>query len=237
MLRVENLETGYGDSQVLFDVSFDIAAGEILGMVGRNGMGKSTTLRSIAGLTPPWRGSIMFEGAELSGRKPYRIARAGVALVPEGRRIFSTLSVRENLIAARLPAPTTTTDDSSWDLDRVLGLFPRLGERLHNMGNQLSGGEQQMLAIGRSLMMNPRLLMLDEAFEGLAPSVRDEIWQAVHALGKTGQAILLVDSHVDRIAEFADRLLIMELGHLVWQGTSTEFNADAEALKSAYLAV
>ena len=232
MLTVENLEAGYGPAQVLFGVSFAVAAGEVVTLIGRNGMGKTTTIRTLMGLLPARGGSAVFAGEELTGLPSYRIARRGLGLVPEGRMIFPTLSVEENLVAtaaARFGPPR-------WTLSRVYAFFPRLAERCANMGDQLSGGEQQMLAIGRALMTNPRLLILDEATEGLAPLVRAEIWSCLQALKREGQAILLVDKHIEAVTRIADRHVVLEKGHVVWTGTSAELAADA-SVRTRYLQV
>jgi branched-chain amino acid transport system ATP-binding protein len=232
MLTVENLQASYGPAQVLFDITFSIGKGEVVTLLGRNGMGKTTTINTIMGLLPTRGGTVIFEGDTLTGQPPYRIAQHGLGLVPEGRQVFPTLTVEENLIAtsaARFGPPT-------WTLERVYEFFPRLKERRGNMGNQLSGGEQQMLAIGRALMTNPRLLILDEATEGLAPLVRREIWECLARLKRDGQSILLVDKHLDAMLKLAERHVIIEKGHVVWTGTSAELAADS-ALKQRYLQV
>lgn len=233
-LSVKGLASHYGMSQALFDVSFDVKNQSTCGLVGRNGMGKTTTIRCISGLQDISAGSIFFQGQDLTALKPYEIARFGVGLVPEGRRILASLSVEENLVAAALSPKDRSCD---WDLDRVYELFPRLKERRGNWGNQLSGGEQQMLAIGRALMLNPRLLILDEAFEGLAPVIRADIWEAIAKLKQNGQTILLVDSAIDRMASLVDSLVIIELGNVVWQGSSDDFKAQAQKLKDNYLSL
>jgi branched-chain amino acid transport system ATP-binding protein len=222
MLEVENLETSYGASQVLFGISFAVAAGEVVTLLGRNGMGKTTTVRSIMSLTRPKAGSVRLEGRTLTGLPAYRVAQAGIGLVPEGRQIFPNLTVRENLVATARPAA------GGWTLDKVHGYFPRLAERSNNMGNQLSGGEQQMLAIGRALMTNPKLLILDEATEGLAPLVRKEIWRCLAALKGERQAILVIDKNLDALLKLADRHIIVEKGRVVWQGRSAELAAVPE---------
>ena len=232
MLAAEGLCAGYGQSQVLFGMGLAVAAGEVVTLMGRNGMGKTTTIRAILGLTPPWAGSVRFAGTELRGLRADQIARRGLGLVPEGRQVFPNLTVRENLVATARPAAPGAAEP--WDLPRVLALFPRLAERQRNMGHQLSGGEQQMLAIGRALMTNPRLLVLDEATEGLSPMVRGEIWACLARLKREGQAILVVDKHVDRLLALADRHVVIEKGRRVWQGTSAEFLA-APGLKERYL--
>jgi branched-chain amino acid transport system ATP-binding protein len=232
MLHVETLKAAYGAAQVLFDVSFSVGEGEMVTLLGRNGMGKTTTISTIMGLMPAAGGRIAFDGTELCGLPPYRIAQAGLGLVPEGRQIFPTLNVEENLIAtaaARFGAPR-------WRLADVYELFPSLAERRRNMGNQLSGGEQQMLAIGRSLMTNPKLLILDEATEGLAPLIRNEIWTSLKRLKAEGQAILLVDKHIDALLKLADRHVVIEKGHVVWSGTSAALVADP-TVRQRYLQV
>jgi branched-chain amino acid transport system ATP-binding protein len=232
MLHVETLKAAYGAAQVLFDVSFSVGEGEMVTLLGRNGMGKTTTISTIMGLMPAAGGRIAFDGAELGGLPPYRIAQAGLGLVPEGRQIFPTLNVEENLIAtaaARFGAPR-------WRLADVYELFPSLAERRRNMGNQLSGGEQQMLAIGRSLMTNPKLLILDEATEGLALLIRNEIWTSLKRLKAEGQAILLVDKHIDALLKLADRHVVIEKGHVVWSGTSAALVADP-TVRQRYLQV
>ena len=232
MLTVENIEAAYGPAQVLFGVSFTVSAGEVVTLLGRNGMGKTTTLRTIMGLLPAKGGSATFDGVPLTGQPSYRIAQAGLGLVPEGRQVFPTLSVEENLVAtaaARFGPPR-------WTLERVYEFFPRLAERRGHMGNQLSGGEQQMLAIGRALMTNPRLLILDEATEGLAPLVRAEIWDRLARLKGEGQAILLVDKHIEALTRLADRHVVIEKGHVVWTGTSGALVADP-TVRQKYLQV
>ena len=231
MLAVEKLQAGYGPAQVLFDVSFAVGAGEVVTLLGRNGMGKTTTIRTLMGLLPARGGSARFSDEELLGRPPYRIAQRGLGLVPEGRMIFPTLSVEENLVAT-----AAVRHGAQWTLSRVYQFFPRLAERRRNMGNQLSGGEQQMLAIGRALMTNPRLLILDEATEGLAPLIRSEIWSCLGRLKNEGQAILLVDKHLDALTRIADRHVVIEKGHVVWSGTSAALAADA-SVKARYLQV
>ena len=224
MLQIETLKAAYGAAQVLFDVSFTVGKGEMVTLLGRNGMGKTTTISTIMGLMPAAGGRIAFDGAELGGLPPYRIAQAGLGLVPEGRQIFPTLNVEENLIAtaaARFGPPR-------WQLKDVYEMFPSLAERRRNMGNQLSGGEQQMLAIGRSLMTNPKLLILDEATEGLAPLIRNEIWASLKRLKAEGQAIILVDKHIDALLKFADRHVVIEKGHVVWSGTSAALDQRTE---------
>ncbi len=208
MLAVEKLQAGYGPAQVLFDVSFSVGAGEVVTLLGRNGMGKTTTIRTLMGLLPARGGTATFEGEHLIKLPPYRIAQRGLGLVPEGRQVFPTLSVEENLIATA----AARHGQARWTLQRVYEFFPRLAERRDNMGNQLSGGEQQMLAIGRALMTNPKLLILDEATEGLAPLIRSEIWACLARLKSEGQSILLVDKHLDALTRIADRHVVIEKG-------------------------
>ena len=223
LLEVNHLQAGYGNSQVLFDVSFAIAAGGSATLLGRNGMGKTTSIRAVLGLTPALGGTVLFCGERVDGWSADRIARMGMALVPEGRMIFPTLSVRENLIAF---AGNRNHSNTPWTLERVYALFPRLQERHRHMGNQLSGGEQQMLAIGRALMTNPHLLVLDEATEGLAPLVREDIWSCLHALRAEGQSILVIDKYVQKLVQLADHHTIIERGRVVWQGGSQALEAD-----------
>ena len=233
MLEVRDLETSYGTSQVLFGMSFNINEGEVVSLLGRNGMGKTTTIRSLMGMVNPHRGSIAFEGQELRSLKDYQIAKVGLGLVPEGRQIFPNLTVRENLVAT---AANRSGAAEPWTVDRVVEMFPNLGDRMNNMGNQLSGGEQQMLAVGRALMTNPRLLILDEATEGLAPLIRTEIWRCLEGLKAKGQSILVIDKNVDALTRIGDRHYIVERGKVVWQGTSAELRAD-EDLQHRYLGV
>jgi branched-chain amino acid transport system ATP-binding protein len=235
MLEVRGLEAAYGASQVLFGVDLAIGAGEVVSLLGRNGMGKTTAVRSILGLLPPRAGSIRFENAAIAGLPAYRVAQAGIGLVPEGRQIFPNLSVKENLIATARP-PRTGSTTEAWTLERLYRLFPRLAEREANMGSQLSGGEQQMLAVGRALMTNPRLLILDEATEGLAPLVRAEIWRVLTALKQSGQAILVIDKNVEALARIADRHYILEKGRIVWSGDSAALRGDT-ALRERYLGI
>jgi len=222
LLAVDKIETRYGLSQVLFGISLAIAPGEMVTLMGRNGMGKTTTVRSIMGLTPAMAGSIRFGGKEIASLPSFRVAKLGVGLVPEGRQIFPNLTTRENLVAT---AANFGKAADPWTLDKVLELFPRLGERLGNMGNLLSGGEQQMLAIGRALMTNPRLLILDEATEGLAPLIRAEIWSCLSRLKAAGQSILVIDKNVEALTKIADRHYIIERGKVVWSGNSAELAA------------
>ena len=233
LLEVENLETTYGTSQVLFGLSMRIEVGEAVTLLGRNGMGKTTTVRSILGLTRPFKGSVAFRGERIERLAPDRIARLGIALVPEGRQIFPNLSVREHLVAF---AENRSGRRDPWTPERVFELFPRLKERENNQGNQLSGGEQQMLAIGRALVTNPHLLILDEATEGLAPLVREEIWKCLGRLRAAGQTILVIDKYIERLVKLADRHTIIERGRVAWQGSSAELDAD-RGLWHRYLGV
>jgi branched-chain amino acid transport system ATP-binding protein len=233
MLRVENLEAFYGDSQALFGMAFAVDAGEVVTLMGRNGMGKTTTVHAVMGVLPGCRGTVAFDGQRVDHLPSFRIARLGLGLVPEGRQIFPNLSVRENLVAA---SANRTGRANPWTLARVFEFFPRLGERQGNRGNQLSGGEQQMLAIGRALMTNPRLLILDEATEGLAPMIRQEIWACLARLKREGQAILVIDKNVNNLIALADRHYIVEKGRVVWSGSSTALAADT-GLQHRYLGV
>ena len=229
ILAIDGLKTCYGLSQVLFGVSFSIAPGEMVTLMGRNGMGKTTTVRSIMGLTPARAGRVRFGGAEIRGLPSYKVAQLGLGLVPEGRQIFPNLTVRENLVA-------TAAGQGEWTLERVHELFPRLAERATSMGNQLSGGEQQMLAIGRALMTNPKLLILDEATEGLAPLIRRDIWNCLARLKATGLSILVIDKNVGALMRVADRHVIIERGRVVWQGASAALAA-APDVQHRYLGV
>ncbi len=233
MLELREVETCYGPSQVLFGVSLRVAAGEVVTLLGRNGVGKTTTVRSIMGLAPPRTGQVLLDGRPIQGLPSYRVAQAGVGLVPEGRQVFPNLTVRENLVAT---AANRHEAREPWTLDRVLELFPALAARQRAMGATLSGGEQQMLAIGRALMTNPRLLVLDEATEGLAPLVRAQIWRCLARLKAAGQSILLIDKNVEALTRLADRHYIIEKGRVVWTGTSPELAADA-ALRRRFLGV
>ena len=227
MLRVEHLAASYGPAPVLFDIGFEVGAGEVVTLLGRNGMGKTTTIRTVMGLVAARAGTVSFDGVSLVGLPPYRVAQAGLGLVPEGRQVFPTLTVEENLVAtaaARFGAPR-------WGLRDVYHLFPRLAERRRHRGDQLSGGEQQMLAIGRALMTNPKLLLLDEATEGLAPLLRAEIWSCLARLKAEGQAILLVDKHVEAMQTLADRHVVIEKGCVVWTGSSAALSADPSIAK------
>ena len=234
MLSLKNIQSGYGLSQVLFDVSFEIAAGEVVALLGRNGMGKTTLVRTIFGELALQAGSLQIDGQEIGGWSTDRIARLGLAIVPEGRQCFPNLTVREHLTA--FAAQRNDASTQQWDLERVFEMFPRLRERARNLGNQLSGGEQQMLAIGRALVTNPRLLVLDEATEGLAPLVREEIWQCLARLRQSGQTILVIDKYVERLLKLADRHVILERGRVVWQGSSAALKAD-RTLWTRYLGV
>lgn len=233
LLDVRGLEAGYGASQVLFGIDLELREGEVATLLGRNGMGKSTTLRTLFGLLPVSAGEIRFAGQRIDGRGTDAIARLGLALVPEGRQIFPNLTVREHLAAF---AENRARHSNPWTIERVFELFPALTGRAHHLGTQLSGGEQQMLAIGRALMTNPRLLILDEATEGLAPRVRDDIWRCLAQLKAEGQAILVIDKYVERLVGLADRHTILERGRVVWRGPSAELAADRE-LWHRYLGV
>lgn len=225
MLQVTDIETFYGRSQVLFGVSMEVGAGEVITVMGRNGMGKTTLIRSILGLTPPKSGSIRFEGKELRNQPSYVAARSGIALVPEGRQIFPTLTVRENLIAT---AANRSSLADSWTLERVFEMFPILADRHNAYGKTLSGGEQQMLSIGRALMTNSKLLILDDATEGLAPLVCVEIWNCLERIKESGQAILIIDRNLETLIRIADRHYIMEKGRFVWSGSSAKLAAEPE---------
>jgi branched-chain amino acid transport system ATP-binding protein len=233
MLTLENIVAGYGESQVLNGISFGVGAAQVVTLLGRNGMGKTTTVRAIMGLIRPSAGHIRFDGAEITGAAPYRIAQRGIGLVPEGRQIFPTLSVEENLIAT---AANRAGGTPRWDLPAIYALFPRLAERRRQSGAKLSGGEQQMLAIGRALMTNPRLLVLDEATEGLAPLIRAEIWQVLAKLRAEGQAILLIDKNLAAVMRLADWHVVIEKGRVVWQGDSAALAA-APKIRDTYLHV
>jgi branched-chain amino acid transport system ATP-binding protein len=227
MLEVRGIETAYGSSQVLFGVSLTVQPGECITLIGRNGMGKTTTVKSIMGMLTPRAGSVAMEGRALSGQASWRAARAGLGLVPEGRQIFPNLSVRENLVAT---AGNRHGRAQPWTLDTVYTMFPRLKERERNLGANLSGGEQQMLAIGRALMTNPKLLILDEATEGLAPLIRAEIWACLSRLRDTGLAMIVIDKNIGPLLNLADRHYVLEKGRVVWQGQSEELRARPEVL-------
>ncbi|MEK9683205.1 MAG: ABC transporter ATP-binding protein [Rhodospirillaceae bacterium] len=233
MLEVKGLETAYGKSQVLFGMSFSIEAGQVVTLMGRNGMGKTTTIRSICGLVPAKSGSIVFEGEEILGLPPHLVARAGIGLVPEGRQIFPNLSVKENLIAT---AHNGSRSENPWTLEKVLDYFPSVAARIDGMGNELSGGEQQMLAIGRALMTNPKLLILDEATEGLAPKIRAEIWSTLEKLKLEGQSIIVIDKNLAALNRIADRHFIIEKGVIVWSGVPAELQRGAN-VRERYLGV
>jgi len=233
LLELCDVEASYGLSRVLFGISLTIGRGEMVSLLGRNGMGKTTTVRSIMGLIAPAAGSIRFDGREIRGLPAYRIAKQGIGLVPEGRQVFPNLTARENLIATAASYGGTS---EAWTLEKVLALFPRLAERAGSMANLLSGGEQQMLAIGRALMTNPRLLILDEATEGLAPLVRDEIWRSLERLRTSGQSILVIDKNVKALTRIVDRHYIIERGRVVWVGNSQEL-AQASAVQHRYLGI
>jgi branched-chain amino acid transport system ATP-binding protein len=233
MLEVRDLQTAYGRSQVLFGVSFSVKESEVVTLLGRNGMGKTTTVRSIMGMTPPRDGSIVFEKKELTRLPSYRIAQTGIGLVPEGRQVFPNLTVRENLVAT---AANRRNVSQPWTLEGIFSLFPNLKDRKSNLGNQLSGGEQQMLAIGRALMTNPRLLILDEATEGLAPLVRAGIYSSIERLKAAGMAILLIDKDVRALSRIADRHYVLEKGRVVWSGNSAQLSASQD-IQHRYLGV
>ncbi|WP_417680136.1 ABC transporter ATP-binding protein [Roseibium sp.] len=229
LLEVENLQAGYGDSRVLFDISLTVNPGEVVTLMGRNGMGKTTTIKTVLGMLKADAGAIRIDGTDMAGKPSYRVAQTGLGLVPEGRQVFPNLTVEENLVAT-----AARRAGNAWTLKTVYGLFPRLEERRRNFGNQLSGGEQQMLAIGRALMTNPKLLILDEATEGLAPLIRAEIWACLKGLKDHGQAILVVDKTVSALEKLADRHVIIEKGNTVWTGSSAELAADP-TIKARFL--
>jgi branched-chain amino acid transport system ATP-binding protein len=233
LLEAHNVAAAYGLSQVLFGVSFSVREGEVVTLIGRNGMGKTTTVRTLMGILKPQSGEIRFRGERIDGLPPYRVARLGLGLVPEGRQIFPNLTVRENLLMA---VSTRAPDNQSWTLERVFELFPRLNERSANRGSQLSGGEQQMLAIGRALMTNPTLLVLDEATEGLAPLIREDIWAKLHALKQLGLSIIVIDKDLEALCALADRHYILEKGEVVWSGATGELMANKD-LHDRYLGV
>jgi len=229
LIEVDQIETFYGKSQALFGITLNVREGEVVALLGRNGMGKTTTIRSIMGLTPARCGDIRFHGRSIRDFPPYRIARCGIGLVPEGRQVFPTLTVRENLVA-------TAGNGSRWTLGAIYELFPDLHAREQHYGNQLSGGEQQMLAIGRALMTHPQLLLLDEATEGLAPKVRQQIWRCLAVLKQQGLSILVVDKNVDALARVCDRFYVIEKGRDVWHGTPAQFQVDP-AIRLDYLGI
>ncbi|MGI9476584.1 MAG: ABC transporter ATP-binding protein [Hyphomicrobiaceae bacterium] len=233
MLNVRDIETYYGVSQVLFGMSLAVEAGEVVTLLGRNGMGKTTTINSIMGILRPRQGAVTFNGTEIGGAPSHRIAKLGLGLVPEGRQIFPNLTVHENLVAT---AANRRNDPTPWTIDRIFELFPALHSRRTSMGNLLSGGEQQMLAIGRALMTNPQLLILDEATEGLAPLIREEIWSCLGRIKDDGLSILVVDKNIADLVKLADRHYVIEKGHIVWSGTSPDLLANEE-VQHRYLGV
>jgi len=233
LLRIDNIESSYGASQVLFGISLEVGVGEVVTLLGRNGMGKTTTIRSIMGLLYPHAGGIYFKGNKIDGYPSFKVAQAGLGLVPEGRQIFPNLSVYENLIST---AANRGNKKEPWTVEKILSLFPLLADRQSNAGSQLSGGEQQMLAISRALMTNPDLLILDEATEGLAPLVRDDIWRVLAQLKSAGQSILVIDKNVEALTKIADKHFIIEKGVVVWSGNSKELREDEE-LQHRYLGV
>ena len=228
LLSLENLSTGYGSGQVLFDIDLQIGVGEMATLLGRNGMGKTTTVRTIMGLQPCQAGTIRFRGEPIQNRRPQVIAQRGIALVPEGRQIFPNLTVRENLVAF---AANRNGQAEPWTLERIYDLFPILRDRAHNMGRQLSGGEQQMLAIGRALMTNPHLLILDEATEGLAPLLRAQIWAVLAQIKALGQTVLVIDKYVEQLIAIADQHTVIERGRVIWQGRSAELAGRRDLLR------
>ncbi|MBI5259424.1 MAG: ABC transporter ATP-binding protein [Burkholderiales bacterium] len=234
-LSVRGLQAGYGRAQVLFDVSFEVQPGEVITLLGRNGMGRSTTVKCLFGMLPASAGTIEVDGARADGLPSHRVARRGLALVPEGRQIFTALTVEENLVATAF-TPRRDRRTECWTLDRVYAFFPRLKERRTNLGSQLSGGEQQMLAIGRALMTNPKLLVLDEATEGLAPLIRAEIWRTLGELKREGLAQIVIDKNVGQLLNLADRHVVIEKGRVVWQGDSAALQAQPEIVHQ-YLGV
>ncbi len=233
MLHVNHLEAYYGSSQALFDMSLDVQAGEVITLLGRNGMGKTTTVHAIMGIVPSQGGTITFDGRRIDHLPSYQIAQLGLGLVPEGRQVFPNLTVLENLIAT---ASNRHRHDPPWTVERIFDLFPVLAERRNSMGHLISGGEQQMLAIGRALMTNPKLLILDEATEGLAPLIRREIWSCLERLQREGQSILVIDKNIDDLARIADRHYMIEKGRVVWHGDSAALRAEEDA-RQRYLGV
>ncbi len=233
LLQIENLQAAYGRSQVLFGVNLEVYSGTVVSLLGRNGMGKTTTIRSLLGITQASSGKVRFSGQEVQQWPSYRISRLGIGLVPEGRQIFPLLTVRENLLAT---AANRHNLSSTWDLRKVYDLFPILQNRREQLGKSLSGGEQQMLAIGRALMTNPKLLILDEATEGLAPLIRDEIWRVLKSLKEQGQSILLIDKNLEQLMRLVDQHFLMERGRIVWEGTSKELRQNPELIRR-YLGV
>ncbi|MFN0183288.1 MAG: ABC transporter ATP-binding protein [Aquabacterium sp.] len=233
LLQVQGLQAGYGSSQVLFGLDFELRAGEVITLLGRNGMGKSTTIKCLTGLLRPQAGRIVLDGQDMAGAPPYRIGRAGMGLVPEGRQVFPNLSVRENLVAT---AHTRNAGAQPWTLERVYELFPRLAERARQLAGKLSGGEQQMLAVGRALMTNPKVLLLDEATEGLAPLIRLEIWTCLARLKAGGMAMIVIDKNLRALLPLAERHHIVDKGRIAWSGSSAQLQADAAAVEP-YLSV
>ena len=233
LLQIENLQAAYGRSQVLFGVNLEVYSGTVVSLLGRNGMGKTTTIRSLLGITQASSGRVRFSGQEVQQWPAYRISRLGIGLVSEGRQIFPLLTVRENLLAT---AANRHNLSSAWDLQKVYDLFPILQNRRDQLGKSLSGGEQQMLAIGRALMTNPKLLILDEATEGLAPLIRDEIWRVLESLKEQGQSILLIDKNLEQLMRLVDQHFLMERGRIVWEGTSKELRQNPELIRR-YLGV
>jgi branched-chain amino acid transport system ATP-binding protein len=233
LLDVRNVKTYYGKSQILFGVDIQIHAGEFVTLMGRNGMGKTTLVRSILGLTRPRSGSVVMEGQELNGLPVSYVARRGIALVPEVRKVFPNLTVKEHFIIAERSVRSGAVE---WNLGRILDLFPSLASRLGNLGSQLSGGEQQMLAIGTALISNPKLIILDEATEGLAPLLRDEIWRCLDILKSAGQSVLIIDKNVDALSRLSDRHLILEKGNIVWSGTSADLQINSD-IHDRYLSI
>ena len=228
LLEMNGVDSGYGASQVLFDLSLEVRAREVITLIGRNGMGKTTTVKSIMGMLAPTRGSIRIAGIEMAGQASFKVARVGIGLVPEGRRIFPNLTVRENLVAT---AENRHASAQPWTLDSVYQMFPRLQERERNLGANLSGGEQQMLAIGRALMANPKLLILDEATEGLAPLVRADIWSCLRRLKEAGLALIVIDKNIGPLLRLADRHYVVEKGRVVWSGDSGMLRANPQVLQ------
>ncbi len=222
IVEAHNLHTYYGASHILHGVDLAVYPGETVSLLGRNGMGKTTLLRSLIGLTPPRTGTVRVHGSDVTGEPAHRVVRQGVALVPEDRGIFANLSVRENLVMAARPG---RDGRCQWDLPRVLGLFPRLRERLGNLGNQLSGGEQQMLTVARALLTNPELILLDEATEGLAPLVRKEIWRVIREIRNTGIASIIVDKDLKALLRISDRCIILSKGRVVYQGSASDLES------------
>ncbi|VDC19079.1 ABC transporter ATP-binding protein [Pseudogemmobacter humi] len=233
MLKVQNLTGGYDRSQILFDMNFEVGAGEVICLMGRNGMGKTTTVKTMMGLLPAWKGAVEFEGRKLNGLSAARVARGGFGLVPEGRQVFPNLTVDENL---RVAAANRRGEENPWTTGKIYDLFPGLHERAGSWANLLSGGEQQMLAIGRALMTNPKLLILDEATEGLAPVIRDQIWACIGRLRGLGQSIIVIDKHIRRLLDVADRFYVVEKGRTVWEGTPERVRAEEDKVK-AFLSV